>query len=183
METIELSGIIGLIAIACLAANFVVGFIIWRNLPIRLPLNFSLLHLHKLTGYSAAVAIVVHVGLIPLDPKSEFSWADLAWPWWTLHQPYANTFGALALYLVAVVVISSYFKDKIRLKWWRTFHYLSYVAAAPLVIHSIWTDPKLEDRPIDWFDAEKVFVLLCCLVIVGLSAYRFLMKKGRPASA
>jgi hypothetical protein len=34
METIELSGIIGLIAIACLAANFVVGFMIWKNIII-----------------------------------------------------------------------------------------------------------------------------------------------------
>jgi len=47
----------------------------------------------------------------------------------------------------------------------------------PLIIHSIWTDPKLEDRPIDWFDAEKLFVLLCCLVIIGLTSYRFLVVK------
>lgn len=175
METIELSGIIGLIAIACLAANFIVGFIIWKNLTFKLPYNLTFLGLHKLTGYSAAIAIIIHVGLIPLDPKSEFSWSDLFLPLWTKHQPYANTFGALALYLIAVVVISSYFKDKIRLSLWRTLHYLSYFAAVPLIVHSVWTDPKLEDRPIDWFDAEKMFVLLCCLVITALTIYRFLV--------
>jgi len=175
LETIELSGIIGLIAIACLATNFIVGFIIWRNIQIKLPYKLTFLGLHKFTGYSAAIAIVLHVVLIPLDPKSKFTWADLLLPLWTEHQPYANTFGALALYIIAIVVISSYFKEKLKLKLWRTLHYLSYFAAVPLIVHSIWTDPKLEDRPIDWFDAEKAFVLLCCLLITALSFYRFLI--------
>jgi predicted ferric reductase len=175
LQTLELSGIIGLIAIASLAANFIVGFIIWRNISFKLPYNLTFLGLHKFTGYSTAIAIVIHVGLIPLDPKSSFSWGDLFLPLWTKHQPYANTFGALALYLIAVVVITSYFKEKIKLGLWRTLHYLSYFAAVPLIVHSIWTDPKLEDRPIDWFDAEKIFVLFCCLVIIGLTIYRFLV--------
>lgn len=182
METIELSGIIGIIAIACLAANFIVGFFIWSNSKIKLPFGLSFLGLHKLTGYSAAISILVHVSLIPLDPKSGFTWSDLLLPLWTTHQPYANTFGALALYLVAVVVISSYFKDKIRLGLWRTLHYISYFAAAPLIIHSVWTDPKLEDRPIDWFDAEKLFVLLCCIIIIAFTFYRFVIFKKRSPS-
>jgi len=173
METIELSGIIGMIAIACLAANFIVGFFIWSNTQIKLPYRLTFLGLHKLTGYSAAFAILIHVLLIPLDPKSEFSWSDLLLPLWTKHQPYANAFGALALYLTALVVISSYYKEKIKLRTWRTLHYTSYFAAVPLIIHSVWTDPKLEDRPIDWFDAEKIFVLLCCVVIIGFTFYRF----------
>jgi predicted ferric reductase len=179
METLELSGIIGLIAIACLAANFVVGLFILSNTKIKLPYNLTFLSLHKFTGYSAATAILIHVILIPLDPKSEFSWGDLLLPLWTKHQPYANTFGALTLYLIAIVVISSYYKEKIKLSVWRTLHYISYFAAVPLIIHSVWTDPKLEDRPIDWFDAEKLFVLLCCLLIITLTFYRFvLFKKG-----
>lgn len=182
METIELSGIIGLIAIACLAANFIVGFFIWSNSKIKLPYGFTFLGLHKLTGYSAAIAILVHVILIPFDPKSEFTWGDLVWPWWTKHQPYANAFGALALYLVAVVVVSSYYKDKIKLSFWRTLHYISYFAAVPLIVHSVWTDPKLEDRPIDWLDAEKLFVLLCSGIIIAFTFYRFILfKKGTPS--
>jgi methionine sulfoxide reductase heme-binding subunit len=182
METIELSGIIGLIAIVCLAVNFIVGFVIWKNISIKLPYRLTFLGLHKFTGYSAAIAIAIHIVLIPLDPKAKFTWSDLWLPLWTAHQPYANAFGALALYLIAMVVISSYFKDKIRLPLWRALHYLSYFAAIPLIIHSVWTDPKLEDRPIDWFDAEKVFVLFCCLVIIGLTFYRFLIIKKRSTS-
>jgi methionine sulfoxide reductase heme-binding subunit len=177
METIEFSGIIGMIALAALAANFLVGICIWSNVNYQLPYQLSFLQLHKFTGYSAAIGILLHIVLIPLDPKSGFTWTDLLLPAWTQHQPLANTFGSVAFYLIGVVVISSYFKEQMKLPLWRTLHYLSYFAIVPLVLHSIITDPKLEDRPIDWFDAEKLFVLLCCLVVIGLAVYRFLFYK------
>jgi predicted ferric reductase len=181
METIEISGIIGMIALAALAANFLVGITIWSNskLPfgLKLPYGLTLLDLHKFTGYSAAISILLHILLIPLDPLSGFTWGDLVLPAWTEHQPLANTFGAVALYLLAVVVISSYYKSKMKLAAWRVLHYLSYFAIVPLTLHSVITDPKLKDRPIDWFDAEKVFVILCCLVIIVLSFYRLSIRK------
>lgn len=181
METIEISGIIGMIALAALACNFIIGITIWSSakLPfgIKIPFGLTLLQLHKFTGYSAAISILVHILLIPLDPLSEFTWGDLLLPAWTKHQPLANTFGAVALYLLVPVVISSYFKGNIKLAAWRVLHYLSYFAVLPLVLHSVITDPKLQDRPIDWFDAEKIFVLLCCLIIISFSFYRLSLRK------
>ncbi len=177
METIELSGIIGMIALAALASNFLVGICVWSSANFKLPYNFTFLQLHKFTGYTAAVTILLHIVLIPLDPQSGFTWTDLLFPAWTQHQPLANTFGSIAFYLIGVVVISSYFKEQIKLPLWRTLHYLSYFAIVPLVLHSIITDPKLQDRPIDWFDAEKLFVILCCVIIVGITSYRFLVMK------
>jgi predicted ferric reductase len=174
METIELSGIIGMIALAALAANFLVGIFIWSKKQIVLPYGISLLQLHKLTGYTAATGILLHIVLIPLDPKSGFTWGDLLLPAWTQHQPLANTLGCIAFYLIGVVVISSYYKDNARPTVWRTLHFLSYFAVVPLVLHSVITDPKLEDRPIDWLDAEKLFVIVCCLTILALTSYRFL---------
>ena len=177
MEKIEASGIIGMVALAALAANILVGICIWSNVKYTLPYSLSFLQLHKFTGYTAAITILVHIVLIPLDPKSGFSWGDLLLPAWTEHQPLANTFGSVAFYLLGVVVISSYYKDKIKLALWRTLHFLSYFAAVPLILHSVITDPKLQDRPIDWFDAEKLFVIFCCLTIIALSVYRFIWKK------
>lgn len=177
METIEISGIIGLIALGCLTSNFLVGLFIWTKSKIQLPKGITFLGLHKLTGYSAAVAILLHIILIPLDPKSEFTWGDLLLPLWTVHQPFANTFGAISLYLILVVVVTSYYKDKMKYSTWRAIHFTSYFAAVPLFLHSIITDPKLQDRAIDWIDAEKVFVELCAVVVTGLIVYRFMIRK------
>lgn len=181
METIELSGIIGMIALAALALNFLVGICIWSAVQYPLPYKLTFLQLHKFTGYTAAVTILLHIVLIPLDPASGFSWTDLLLPAWTEHQPLANTFGSVALYLIGIVVISSYFKEQMRLPLWRTLHFLSYFAAVPLVLHSIITDPKLQDRPIDWFDAEKLFVIGCCLAIIALAVYRFFLVRKKTS--
>ena len=181
METIELSGILGLISLGCLTSNFLVGLFIWTKSRIKLPYNLTFLGLHKFTGYSAAITILLHVLLIPLDPASEFTWGDLLLPLWTVHQPFANTFGAISLYLIAVVVITSYYKEKMSLSLWRTIHFTSYIAAVPLFIHSIVTDPLLKDRPIDWFDAEKAFVELCALIVLGLMVYRFVFYKPKSS--
>jgi len=177
METIELSGIIGMIGLAALALNFFVGLCIRLNVSYEPPYSLSFLQLHKFTGYTAAITILIHVALIPLDPLSKFSWSDLLFPAWTQHQPLANSFGSVAFYLFGVVVISSYYKHKTQYKTWRTLHYISYFSAVPLILHSVITDPKLQDRPIDWFDAEKLFVIFCCLLIVGLSFFRFTRKR------
>lgn len=179
METIEFSGIVGMIALAALAVNFLVGICIWSKVSYTLPYKLTFLQLHKFTGYTAAITILVHIVLIPLDPLSGFSWADLLLPAWTKHQPLANTFGSIAFYLIGVVIISSYYKSRIALATWRVLHFLSYFAIVPLVLHSVITDPKLQDRPIDWFDAEKLFVLLCCVVIVVLTGYRFFVFKEK----
>lgn len=175
METIELSGIIGMVALTALTLNFAIGISIWSRLVIKIPYNLTLLGLHKFTGYTAAITILLHIVLIPLDPASEFTWGDLLLPAWTKHQPLANTFGSVAFYLIGVVVVSSFYKDKIRLPIWRTLHFFSYFAIVPLVLHSVITDPKLQDRPIDWFDAEKLFVIACCLGITALAIYRFVV--------
>ncbi|MCB0490870.1 MAG: ferric reductase-like transmembrane domain-containing protein [Cyclobacteriaceae bacterium] len=177
METIEISGVLGLIALGSLTANFLVGLFIWTKSKIKLPKGITFLALHKFTGYSAAITILIHILLIPLDPKSEFTWSDLLLPLWTVHQPFANAFGAISLYLILVVVVTSYYKDKIKYSTWRTIHFTSYFAAIPLFLHSIITDPLLKDRPIDWIDAEKVFVELCAVVVLGLIVYRFVIKK------
>lgn len=182
METIEISGVIGMIALGALASNFLVGICIWSNVTFTFPFRLTFLQLHKFTGYTAAITILLHIVLIPLDPQSGFSWGDLVLPAWTKHQPLANTFGSIAFYLIGVVVISSYFKASLRLPVWRTLHFLSYFAAVPLILHCIITDPKLQDLPIDWLDAEKVFVVLCCVAITGLSFYRFIIKRSKQAS-
>ncbi len=170
-----------MVAIAALAANFFVGFCIWSNVQYKIPYGLTFLGLHKFTGYTAAITILLHIVLIPLDPLSKFTWGDLLLPAWTEHQPLANTFGSVAFYLLGVVVISSYYKDKIKLSTWRTLHFISYFAAVPRILHSVITDPKLQDRPIDWFDAEKLFVIFCCLVIIGMSVYRYLVFKKKAA--
>jgi len=87
-------------------------------------------------------------------------------------QPLPNTLGAIAFYLVTFVVVTSYFRRVFGHRNWKRLHYTAYAAAAVFYTHGVLADPILENRPVDWIDAEKVYVELCALLVVGATAWR-----------
>jgi hypothetical protein len=48
-------------------------------------------------------------------------------------------------------------------------------------VHGILTDPTLKGAPLDPLDAEKVFVELCVLVVVGAIVLRIRWQLKQPA--
>jgi methionine sulfoxide reductase heme-binding subunit len=45
-------------------------------------------------------------------------------------------------------------------------------------VHGILADPNLQNRPVDWIDAEKVYVEGCALAVVVATALRFRARRG-----
>lgn len=179
MEPLDVSNILGLTALGAIMVNLVFGLAIWSRLRIPMPKWIPLLKAHKITAYSASALIILHVVLIPFIHDSGFRWKDLLLPLWTKHQPWIHTLGALALYLFAVVVISSYLRSKINHKVWRRLHYLSYIAIPILLVHGIFTDPAIKDRSIDFLDAEKLYVEACAFIFALFLFYRLRVMKSR----
>jgi hypothetical protein len=85
--------------------------------------------------------------------------------------------------LIAVVVVTSYFRLALGRRVWKAFHFVIYAAAAALFWHSIFTDPNLKNTPLDPFDGEKVYIEICCLLVVafGVMRWRWGVKKVRAA--
>ncbi len=182
MELLDLSNILGLTALGAIVVNLVLGLSIWSRFRVPLPKGLSLLKLHKMTGYLAFCLAVFHVALIPFIHSSGYRWRDLLLPLWTSHQPRIHSLGAAAFYLLAVIIISSYYKPRIPYKVWRRLHYFSYAALPLLLIHGLFTDPSLKDKPIDFLDAEKVFVEACAFIFLALFLYRSFSAKSRQGS-
>ncbi len=63
---------------------------------------------------------------------------------------------------------------------WKQLHYTTYAAAAVFFVHSLLTDPELKNRPVDWLDAEKVYVELCAIAVMAATAARFRARRTRP---
>jgi DMSO/TMAO reductase YedYZ heme-binding membrane subunit len=102
-----------------------------------------------------------------------FKIVDVIYPVHSPVQPLENTIGAIALYLTAFVVITSYFRVQLGRHLWKSFHYVVYAAAGVMFWHSLFTNPDLKKTPIDWFDGGKVFVEICALIIVAISLWRW----------
>ena len=173
MTAQDLSTYLGLLAIGLLTFNILLGLLISvryqakRHFPYR---RVNIFKIHNWTGYIALGIVFLHPVLLLFSKTAGFGVLDIAVPLWSPTQGSINTLGAIAFYLLALVVITSYYRVRIGRKLWKSFHYAGYAAAVLFFIHGIWTDPYLQNSALDPFDAEKVFVETCLLaVITGVS--------------
>ncbi len=168
MTPVELSGDIGLIAICLLTLNILLGLLVSvkfnpsKHWPHR---RINIFKIHNWTGYVALALVFLHPLLLLLSTTAGFRWWDILFPVWSPTQPLENTLGAIALYSLVFVVVTSYFRVQLGRKVWKRFHYVAYFAAVFFFVHGILTDPRLKNSPVDPFDAEKVLVEVCLLLV------------------
>lgn len=120
--------------------------------------------LHQWTAYVAIVLTLTHPMVLLFLKTPRFGIGDIAWPIHSYLQPKLNLAGAVALYLLVVVMVSSLLRTQIARPIWRKLHYLVFPAAVLLFLHSVLTDPELKDGRPDLLDGGKIFVFGCCLV-------------------
>ena len=183
MNALDLSSTVGLVAIGLLTLNILIGLLLSmhynpvRNWPHR---RINTVKVHNWTAYAALAASLVHPLLILASATAHFHLVDIVYPVHAPKQPIVNTIGAVALYLLLITVATSYFRFEIGRRIWKPLHYATYALFATYAVHSILTDPNLKDLPIDPFDAEKVFVELCILLVVLGIGYRMRWAMRQP---
>jgi predicted ferric reductase len=176
ITVLDLSAYIGLTAVGAVTLNMLLGTLMaFRYSPVRQwphrRLNYF--RFHKVSGYLALSLAVVHPIILLFDKSAKFRVLDLLYPVHSPSQPLENTIGAIALYVVAIVVVTSYLRIRLGRRVWKSFHFSIYVAAAALFWHSLFTDPALKNSPIDWLDGGKLFVEACLLTIVATGLLRW----------
>lgn len=143
--------------------------------------RFNIFAVHNWTGYTLLGAVIIHPLILLFVSRNRFRFSDIVLPIHSPLQPFENTIGAVAAYILFIVLITSYYRKQIGRMKWKLFHYLVYFSAALVFIHSIFTDPNLNGGAIDYLDGGKVFVFICLAVITGASlwAWRFRVKKDQ----
>ncbi|MCX6211983.1 MAG: ferric reductase-like transmembrane domain-containing protein [Bacteroidetes bacterium] len=186
METIDIAGSIGLLAMVVLTINIVLGIFIstaykktafWQKLPAKIK-ALKLIEIHNYTAYIALSLVLIHFILIPLDPSSTFTFVHLIEPWNAPHQALFVSLGVISFIALLVVVITTQkiIKKKIGTTTWKNIHIISYGTGLLFIVHGLVMDPLLKDRPIDFLDPEKLLVELCALVLLLAFIYRYQYK-------
>lgn len=176
VTVLDLSAYFGLAAAGVVTLNLLLGMLMafryspHRSWPHR---RFNYFRLHNWSGYIALSASLLHPAILLLNKDPRFRLFDLVYPVHSPNQPIENTVGAIALYLLAFVVVTSYLRLRLGRHLWKSFHFSIYFAAAALFFHSLFTDPALKGNPIEWFDGGKVFVEFCFVLIVVVSLLRW----------
>ena len=174
-SAVELSAYIGLVGVGLLAANLLLGLLMaggynparhWPHVPVKL------FKLHNWTAYIALTTAIVHPLVLLFSATPRFRLIDLLVPVWSPVQPFSNVLGAIALYLVIVIVATSYFRRALGRQLWRSIHYTTYAAAIIFLVHGLIADPTVTGRAIDYIDGEKVYVEVCAALFMTLTIWR-----------
>ena len=177
MTAVDVSGTIALGAIGLLTLNLLLGLLLsigynpTRQWPRQ---RVKLFTFHNWTGYIAFGAVVLHAGALLFSSDPKFRLYDVLFPIESPVQPLPNSLGALGFYLVTIVVVTSLKRVRTALgrHWWKIVHYTTYAAAAVFFTHGIIADPLLQNRPIDFIDAEKVYVEGCAVAVMAATLWR-----------
>jgi len=186
MTAIDLCADVGLVAVGLVAANMLLGLLMaLRYSPKRYwpHHRFNYFRLHNWTGYLLLGTAILHPVILLFSSSTRFRVKDVIYPVHSPVQPLENTIGAIALYLVTFVVVTSYFRLQLGRRTWKSFHFVIYAAAIALFWHSIFTDPELKGNPTDFLDGEKVFIEICLIIVavVGILRWRHHVRKARQA--
>ena len=186
---IDISSVLGLIAVGILTAQILLGLLLsvgynpLRQFPNR---RLKLFTFHNWLGYIGLSTALIHPLILLFSSSAGFRLFDVFVPIWSPTQPIPTTLGAIAFYLVAFVVLTSYFRRIFGRHRWKQLHYVAYAAAIVFYVHGTWADPLLQNRPVDFIDAEKAYVEGCGLLVLAATIWRFRYGKSRrpnPAPA
>jgi methionine sulfoxide reductase heme-binding subunit len=190
---LDVSSTLGLIATAVLTFNLLLGMLLstayrrsslWKQLPAWLK-KVSLDDWHNWTAYVALALALAHPLLLLPVAAERYRLTDILFPVHAPHQPLWTCLGAIALYALIVVIVTTQKRVKNRLGFraWKNIHLISYGTALVFVVHGIFMDPELKDRPVDWLDGEKLLTEVCAVVLVVATAvrYRYYRRAQRTA--
>lgn len=181
-SAVELSAYVALVGVGLLAANLVLGMLMaagynparhWPHRPVKL------FRFHNWTGYIALAVAVIHPAILLFSSSPRFRLIDLLVPAWSPVQPFSNVLGAIALYLVIVVVATSFFRRALGRHVWKLIHYTTYAAAIIFFVHGVIADPTVTGRAIDYIDGEKVYVEVCAASFAVLAIWRIRHRRAR----
>jgi sulfoxide reductase heme-binding subunit YedZ len=179
---LDISSTIGLIATAVLTFNLLLGMLLstaYRRSPLWKKSGWvkkvSIDDLHNWTAYVALALALAHPLLLLPDASLRYRLGDIVWPAHAPHQPFQTVLGALTLYALIVVIISTQkaVKRKLGFRRWKNIHLISYGTAILFIIHGIMMDPELKDRPVDWLDGEKMLSEICGIILVAATLVRY----------
>ena len=182
---IDVSSVLGLTALGMFTAQILMGLLLSVGYnPIRQwPRQrwIKLFTFHNWLGYIGLATVAVHALMCSSrqsKPVEICGCSTSSCRSGRRCSRFPTTLGAIAFYLVAFVVLTSYLRRVFGRHRWKQLHYVAYAAAAVFYFHGVAADPLLENRPPDYIDAEKVYVEACALLVVVATIWRIRYRTG-----
>ncbi len=93
---------------------------------------------HQFVATTALVLLAVHLALLLIDEFVPFGALDLVIPMRGEYRPLPVTLGIVAMYAIVIVVVTSWLKSSMSVKWWRAIHLLAIPAFTMALAHGVF---------------------------------------------
>jgi predicted ferric reductase len=100
-------------------------------------ISWAVDEMHQVAATLAGLLVVGHLVTLTLDPFLPFSVGNLLLPLQEPYRPLAVAFGVFALYAMAVALVSSWLRRRMAYGFWRSLHYVSFVAFVLVTLHGL----------------------------------------------
>jgi methionine sulfoxide reductase heme-binding subunit len=133
-----------------------------------------LLDLHRWLGWLSVTTIGIHIASLVADTYDpQWGWSETLIPMNTSWNPGATAWGILAMYIVAIVQLSSVVMKRIPKSLWRSIHMTSYVACIMTTVHAVTAGT---DRSNHLFGALAVALSVILVALFGIR----ILYAGKP---
>lgn len=103
----------------------------------RWKLRYVMTQLHQFASILLLAFIALHLWGLHEDSTVPFPWAKLLVPFASTYRPLPTGCGVLTLYGILVLIVTSWIRDKVGVKFWRFVHFLSFPTFALVTIHGL----------------------------------------------
>jgi len=141
---------------------------------------------HQFMATTAFVLLGFHIGGLLVDQFVPFAPLDVAVPLHTTYRTWPVAFGIAAMYLLAVVLVSSWFRKRIGTRVWRALHLLAVPTFALALVHGVFAGTDTA-RPWMWWGyvvtcGVALFLTLARAFTIGLKPARHVLPETTPAT-
>jgi predicted ferric reductase len=184
MSVIDLSCYVGLLAMGMLTVNILLGLLLsTRYNPVKQwpHRKIPIFTIHNWNGYLALCVAILHpIPLLFVKDKLRFTPIDILYPVHAPVQPTLITLGAVALYLLIFVTVTSYFRPQLGNRRWKKLHFFTYALALVFYSHAILINPDFKANEFDPLDGEKILVEGCALLVLAGIVWRIRAGATKP---
>jgi methionine sulfoxide reductase heme-binding subunit len=142
-------------------------------------LRLGSLNFHCWISLQALAFAVAHGIALLFHQFIKFSLADIFVPLHSSYEPFLTAFGTISLYLMIILVVTSYSRKYISQKLWRSIHFLNIALYIFSVIHAFYLGTDLKSGML-----REIFIWANAVLILLLAYnifYRiWLRSKKRP---
>jgi sulfoxide reductase heme-binding subunit YedZ len=170
MTLLDLCSYLGLGATGAATVTLLLGLLIaMRYSPVKHwpHRRVSVFALHQWTAYITVALTLAHPAVLLFLKTPHFGWVDVLWPVHSPLQPLINLTGAIAVYVLLLLLVTSLLRNRIGRPVWRKLHYLAFPTVVLVFVHSLLTDPNLKDGHPDMLDGGKVFLEIAAVLSVA----------------